>query len=413
MENCQYAGSFLEYRPTSTDVLHYTPIYPNLYRNRQWVNNDNLMVPPLPRRTFDNTVPLPDFRMNEIAVPPFRKESVAAPPKIDSAPKSVDTKKDDSEIKITIGQQSDERMVSSTTTTTACVLVEEGKPKVEQRRSPVDSDSNYSFTDFFDKDSQEKVAVAAAKDKDFLSLSGGENLVSSSKKSGGEEEKEESTSAKIFLSKPHAVLLLTEEGNNFLIKKSQAYGLEVRLEWQAITNLLVVNGRSEDQTKFHSSLVQYLKNHMPTEKEHNKFCVIPPKGRFELVQFIEQKLGVLETNLGNVFASYQKMLYAEKFPDDPSLVVKKERARITLNMILMGQAGLRKGAYHLTGLKQNLVKLNNLPADCVKVPGEIRCEIDTHFKYIFTAMKHQGYPQLIRMYKLQNPKHAPKITSPS
>lgn len=387
------------------DIASYEPIYPRPSRSYE----------PRPRPTVHSianvqsmkpsTCSYSDYIMPELNVHQTSQQTRS------KAPRSDPVRNED--VTIRVNSQSDERLVTSTTKGSEKSLTPQGSCS-STRHSP-NSDSNYSFSEFFEKDSILSVPPVS----NFIHLASSlENDVSSSKElivaskkialddtmTGTSKEPiktTEPTSARIYLSKEHSRILLTESGNNFLEEVSRNFDIRVRLEWQSIGNMLSVDGLDGNHDKFHAALIAFLNGTEKTSSSFNNISVLRcpsygslPKSRPKLIRFIEMGLSRLRLKLGNVNTLYRKVSVGG---ESKRLQKKTDRARSSLNMILMGQAELRDGKHHLDELRRYLQWLNSSKEKTVG--SSLLLKIENHYQYIFSSIKHEDYPDLMRQYK--------------
>lgn len=347
--------------------------------------------------------------------------------------------------KITVDVQSDERMVTSTTKSVG----EKGgvEASVARKMSP-NSDSNYSFSEFFDKDKQaaqltalptvnEKAAAAPPEEvnaQDFISINTptqsspprpSHSLVNEDTNSSHVSSSHQSTAtlprlmdltplappppvveeaeseARIYLSKDHSKVLINEAGSRFLQDLSEKFTIRVRLEWQAIGNLLTLTGSQANQNAFHGALTKFLM------REDDKMGIDSlignhqlPKRRDALIQVIQASFSLLQTYLGNVWDMHRKVMEFERHGGGKKTQKNVDKVRRSMNMILFGQAGLRDGARRLDELKRHLTELIGYEGTSNYVENKFRDEIENNFRYIFSPVRHDNYPDLLQRYSV-------------
>lgn len=338
--------------------------------------------------------------------------------------------------KITFDCQSDERQVTSTTKSNEATGVDAPpappKPSTVRKMSP-NSDSNYSFSDFFEKERQmnsligqeqalnpspvdpspieqpseqnvtESSAVTAA--EEFISINSASSTttgdsnamtVSSSnlqlvqQQPEAEMSSDKESEARIYLTKAHSKVLINDRGSEFLRIMSEKFNIRVRLEWQSVGNLLTVCGLERGQNAFHHELTAFLER-LDTDKAQHINTLPVRKDR--LIVALTMSISRLRENLGNVYELLQKQ---GKKPHGLKSRKDADRARRQLNMILFGQAGLRDGKRRLDELKRGLWQLRKDPGSEINV--QWRLEMEEHFKYIFTPFSHDNYPDLVHRY---------------
>lgn len=471
VDDCKMSPAFLDFRPASMLIVKYSSIYPNSRmnvreerrppsrnraveedsnevrkrekerrrsdreerRSKRREEEESQVIKEVVVREVEKVMPEPD--------PSDRAEKLdkeIEKPQIEEEPEKVPVA-----FKITVDVQSDERQVTSTTKNTEAVPPSTTTTRdppighaVARKMSP-NSDSNYSFSEFFEKDKQqqqqslpvdpaidsserspaiaEKVLESSSTPSiahDFISInssaaaaavgtneaSSSPSLVSSSLQGQPPSSVGVESEARIYLSKEHSKMLINSKGSEFLRETSALFNLRVRLEWQSVGNLLTVAGLEEQQTAFHEQLTQFL-NHVEDRSEGSANQL--PLRRDLLIRAIKISLSKLKENLGNVYD-----LHRTQGRDVVGRRGKKEndKARRTLNMILIGQAGLRDGHRRLTELKQSLALL--VRQEAVEGPervssyvdADLRKEIWNNFHYVFGSLKHDNYGDLLRRY---------------
>ena len=302
--------------------------------------------------------------------------------------------------------------MTSTTTAASGVPNEKIRPQpVVGRKMSPNSDSNYSFSDFFEKDKQpEGPSRKSNMEMDYISIDSSStvpaalpakvdnepssSLVSSSHQLAAlpppETGKTESE-ARIYLSKEHSKLLINEKGNKLLQELSKKYDVRVRLEWQAVGNLLTIIGTDSNQTSFHNQLTAFLKQ---SEDNSNEMDTLPMK-KERMITELQHSIGCLNnTSLGNVYDLFRRQ---KQQCQGKRSKKEADKARRSLNMMLFGQAGFREGKRRLADLRSSLaqLKVDRRPGN---VEGPIRVEILNNYRYIFTPFRHENYQELLQPY---------------
>lgn len=302
----------------------------------------------------------------------------------------------------------------------------------------LDTDSNYSFSEHFpsneknDGESLSTLKIDRSKSvgqlPDFIPISGDSEMgiaTKSERKVGplpdfislgdsdedndsktlnpegenieGKGQSEESCEGKIYPSKFHSQFLLSPEGTKFLVESSREHNVKVIMDWSAVGNVLVIHGLPSNQDKFHTALMEKMKavsddKNRKTLEQSQKL----PRARDNLIKVLQESILQLEKDLGDVIDLHKKMKFNEGRSSKSNFKLA-EKYRRTLNMILMGQAGLRDGQMHLSNLQDKLRELkgctNNEP-----VTLDLREQIEKHYRYIFSSFQHGCYEQLIRVY---------------
>lgn len=273
--------------------------------------------------------------------------------------------------------------------------------ETEQVPATLDSDSNYSFSEFF-KESQEPKGDPT-KPLDYIPLVGNtvakrSDMVLEVNEAVQEEtentaKNEMKCEAKIFLTAENSRYLVTSQGNSFLQDKSKEYDVLVRMEWRTIGNVLVVLGLPKQQDEFHTDLCSFFQKIEMTIKKRNDVGI--PKNRVSLIKYLRETIGQLEKPMGNVKDLYERMRRYKRFNTKASRK-HAERLRKELNMILMGKCGFREGNKHLIGLQEMLRSLAQSNDQIIPIP--FRRELVEHLNYIFSSNEHENYEDLVQQY---------------
>lgn len=288
----------------------------------------------------------------------------------------------------------------------------------KSKRMRLDSDSNYSFSEYFEGDHHSDELNDSAKEStsiddtgsnlDFIPLNNGsEEIV----EDGSEEIVEDndnnisteirhmaapSGSTNVYLTEDNWKCLKTRLGNEFLVRACSKNSVVVRMEFGDYGNTLLLVGSTLAQHKFHLDLRAYFE--AAEKAAHLKRLTSQklPKNRFLLIKFIKEEISKLENSHGNVKELYLRMCMHQK-KNNKTSNRNADRIRRLLNMILMGQTGLREGPLHLRSLQSNLKSL--LIMKKIEVANNMREEVLKHYQYIFSAVEHSDYPGLLREYE--------------
>lgn len=477
-DDCRLSGAFLDFRVAPSAIVRYQSIYPGSRRNdredrrppsRHREEREDRDVErgsrhqqergKLSRRSRSSTQDGEERSANVIVedrrpietkevdvpkptntIPEKSVVVVAAPVAVQPIP-ATPKEKVQVAFQVTVDVQSDERQVTSTTKSmeaTANDVTSGGGVVVPYvRRMSPNSDSNYSFSDFFEK---EKQAAAVAEQKlhssdgapssaatvsavavaeDFISIntssasSTTNNAVSVTtapppakedaspshvSSSLPQQPTDKESDARIYLTKEHSKILINQKGSEFLQEMSERFKIRVRLEWQSIGNLLTVTGLEQNQNSFHAQLTLFLNQNDKVLVAPSMWAAPLPKKRDQLIAVIGGCIGRLGTNLGNIYDLYRRQEYSGT---GRRSIKEADKARKLLNMILFGQAGLRDGQRRLGELKQGLAVLQSESTDTATttVDEKVRENMETNFRYIFSANKHTNYGELLPRYK--------------
>lgn len=268
---------------------------------------------------------------------------------------------------------------------------------VNPQGKPVNEDSNYSFSEFYE-DKAGNLPQSSDPLPDYIPLVSSEPSVVSAVL------EEQRTDAKIFLTKPHAKILLGPIGATFLKDASSKFSLKVSISFQSVGNVLLANGLSTDQDNFHNELVKFL-NDVSHQNEQFKLINNVPKATEKTIRYITEHLSLLTRSYENARTLFKRY---QHFEGQGTNAKTCDKIRRTLNIILFGQYGLRAGREHLTKLQSNLKNLKN--TEDVNLSVEFRDEINQHIRYIFTSFDHTNYEDILNEFdKLKKSKKLQKI----
>lgn len=301
-------------------------------------------------------------------------------------------------------------------------LNEQTEPELSTASSGAhnDSDSNYSFSEYFNQQPATSKPSESTALPDFIPIDSDntdgdrdndsltpnddddEMLTPSpidvtTAAAAANDDAGQYSEAKIYLSKDHSKYLMTRNGTAFLNETYNKHGVKLRMEWCSIGNILIVCGRPTAQDNFHADLLAYCTRTEDEMRKKQEISQQVPKNRQTLIRFIKDQITQLERPLGNVRDCFQRLLDAEKQRSKAG-TRNADKARKTLNMILLGQTGLRDGAMHLTALQSNLRCLVETETKDL-ISSVFRNEVFQHFKYIFSSVSHDNYAEMVRDYE--------------
>lgn len=265
-----------------------------------------------------------------------------------------------------------------------------------------DSDSNYSFSEFYTDATGESANLV--KLPDYIPLESNDPTTNkfddkepvANQAANQTDESlpaETKCEAKIYLTAEHSRYLVTTQGDSFLKNKSKEHGVLVRMEWRSVGNILIVNGLPSSQDKFHADLIEFFEKIETKIKNRNDVGI--PKNRQNLIRYLRSTVGQLENTMGNARDIYERMCRYNAFNTKAS---KKhaERLRKELNMILIGKCGLRDGNRHLVALQDKLRELTESSEQNVSI--SFRKDLVEHLNYIFSSVEHDNYADLMQQY---------------
>lgn len=335
---------------------------------------------------------------------------------MDETDETIGTKDDENKSNVSITETTDDVEMQ----TVEIVKENEYSNKLKEL---VEEDSNYSFSEFYDKNAKEKEAlqsqnkddIVIENDKaskvssvspvlDFISISNkGDNQtdlcqghIQLNENTGNPELAEVSCTAKIYLSKEDSQIILSPSFANTMKSLVLTTKVGIQMKCQQTGYVLFIKGKPSEQDHFHKQLIEAVQNY----KHDNRRKLLEqslqvPKAKSVLIKFIDNNLDMLKINLGNVNSHYRKMIYNERNNSKQSIKMA-DKSRRVLNMILMGQYGLRDGKMHLTALQN--IRQNLLSSDELHITTELRNAIFQHIKYIFSPFEHPNYETLVEEY---------------
>ena len=175
---------------------------------------------------------------------------------------------------------------------------------------------------------------------------------------------------------------------------------------------MIIHGLPVDQDKFHRELLlKYRQLSDQMNRKNSNTSVKVPKRVDVLIRFLREGINQLLSNLGNVNELLRKLQHLENhFDNSKSNQKGADKIRRSLNMILLGQAGLADGNMHLDQLLLSLKALINDFKIDENAPNNLRDDIDLHWKQIFTSYRHDNYADLVESYnKLLNKSRLQKL----
>uniref|UniRef100_A0A8D8NJN2 Zinc finger CCHC domain-containing protein 7 n=1 Tax=Culex pipiens TaxID=7175 RepID=A0A8D8NJN2_CULPI len=254
-------------------------------------------------------------------------------------------------------------------------------------------DSNYSFSEFYEDKAgkqQPQSALSSEPMPDFIPLTSPDE--SANHAFAVPANVEQNTEAKIYLTKPHAKILLGPHGANFLKDASAKFTLKLSIAFQPVGNVLLANGLSQNQDNFHNDLVKFL-NSASHQNEQIKQINNVPKGTDKTIRYIVEHLQLLTRSYENVKSMFRRYQHCEQQGTNPKTC---DKVRRNLNIILFGQFGMRQGRDHLNQLQSNLQELKDTVNPIVSL--ETRDQINQHIRYIFTSYDHADYEDIMQEY---------------
>uniref|UniRef100_A0A1B0CKQ4 Zinc finger CCHC domain-containing protein 7 n=1 Tax=Lutzomyia longipalpis TaxID=7200 RepID=A0A1B0CKQ4_LUTLO len=228
-------------------------------------------------------------------------------------------------------------------------------------------------------------------------------------------EDEKNIETKIFLHRNFSKSLQSDRGKLVMKAMADEMSVEVDLRTSAHGILLKLRGEHQSVETFKQNLMAFLTSLTKRTAEEQQMDYMHfPRDRSKMLQFMRGKMRQLTTYIGNAPNLFHEMRRQEnsKIGKLSNRQKMADRNRSMLNMILMGQAGLREGRMHLRALEADLAMLEKHHQDG-EVPQAMRASIFLHFRYIFTPFRHRNYDELLKQfYSMKNTNKLPSIAIP-
>lgn len=291
-----------------------------------------------------------------------------------------------------------------------------------------DSNSNYSFTEFyispqshpstdetfkspgssFKKSVEENLveqyqgnipqrvvnpfATNTSQLADFIPLSNNENTPQEIIR-----EPEVRSDVRMLLTKEHFQILSSQKGQNFLYDLQSRLNLLAQFKWDSTGNSLFINGLPSDQSIFQVEVREFLYK-LEIERYEKTLATssMLPKTKTRVVAMLKLNLQCInKVKIYTIRKTLEAMIQAEKTFDHK----KALKCRKTLNVALIGDAELGDGAQHIGALRRITYALEkDLLHGNHEITSDLRDEISEHMKPIFSTMDHGDYRKLFVQY---------------
>lgn len=286
--------------------------------------------------------------------------------------------------------------------------------KNETVTSHDDSNSNYSFSDYYKSHNESdyiefsgrnrhqlqstSVNISAINDTlpEFISLGSDQNAIENI----NIKDCKQICDAKLILSKEHATVLMSRKGQDFLYDLGNHFDIITQFKWDAKGNSLLMTGLSSNQLSFRCEVREFIYRHEVTEYEKQiEISTQIPKVTFRIASLLKSNLQSIKNfSIKETKQTLDKFIAAENTLDHKKTI----KYRKMLNVAFIGYAELNNGSFHLNELRKILSELEK---DIQQGNGNIgtnenlRNEISTHFKYIFSAINHGDYKKMFVEFK--------------
>lgn len=216
---------------------------------------------------------------------------------------------------------------------------------------------------------------------------------------------EEKSEGKLLLTEQQANRLM-DDGGIFLKEMEEKYELNLKVAWDPIALMLTLYGTHAKQKEFLKELGEFCKK--VTLEEHKKQiedsmqCM--PKNPKKLINFILEHLQRLKNEhktMRDLTETNNKMKTNMRAHEYKAA----DRQRKILNLILLGKFGLSGGKDAVIGMVRILDQVENLKFKVARTPEEIRKELSGYLNYIFTAIDHGNYDELLHELSECNKNH--------
>lgn len=257
-----------------------------------------------------------------------------------------------------------------------------------------DTNSNYSFTDFYVENKNQNGTVVAAA-MDFIPLQETrmiENRIPSPI--------EKPADAKIMLTKEHASILLSSKGQNLVYDLSVRFNVTSQFNWDSTGNSLIIQGLLRNQENFQEEIRGFLyKAEMEDLFNRLEKSTQAPRIRLQVINYLQSNLNMIKkVSIKETKKALQSLIGAERELDHKKTI----KFRRSLNIIFMGFGQIRQGGFHVGELRKILFEqkreVDHGHGD-VTIDQKLRDEINRHIRYIFSATDHGNYRQMFEDFQ--------------
>ena len=208
---------------------------------------------------------------------------------------------------------------------------------------------------------------------------------------------EVSCDARMLLTKNHFALLSNIDGVKFLRDLQDRFDVTTQFKWDNTGNTLVINGFPSNQSIFHLEVREYLYR---VEVERHEAVL---KASSQVPKSKVSIVNFLKVNLQAIpklkLFSAKKTLEAMEHAEKSRDHKKVLKCRKSLNIAFVGDAELGDGGIHVGALRRILQMLEReLNQGKVDIVGKLREEITEHMEPIFSTMNHGNYHKLFQQY---------------
>jgi hypothetical protein len=276
-----------------------------------------------------------------------------------------------------------------------------------------DSNSNYSFSEFYQPESVFKSPEAsdatkavtepvaklvknpfAEKLPDFIPLSNDENVP---RPVPILREPEIVSDARMMMTNEHSKLLMQQKGQIFLSDLQNRLEIVAQFKWDNNGNSLILTGVPSNQSLFHLEVREFLfRLELAQYEKVLENSSNLPKNKVRIVHLMKENLQQMSRlNTYAVKNTLSMMMSAERAMD----FKKTLKCRKSLNIAFVGNAELCDGGQHVGALRRILFILEKeLAAGKLEITADLRDEISGHMKAIFSHHDYGDYKKLFNQY---------------
>lgn len=204
--------------------------------------------------------------------------------------------------------------------------------------------------------------------------------------------------ARMLLTKEHFLLLSNKLGQKFIADLQERHKVVTVFCVDGTSgNSLVLTGCPSDQSLFHLEIREFLyKVEVEKHEAVLRASTQVPKTRPRVVNFLKVNLqSITKMKVFGVRKILEAMLEAEKNLDHKRVL----KCRKTLNIAFIGDAELGDGGIHVGALRRILHSLEKeRNQGKVDISANLRDEIQEHMQPIFGTTNHGDYSKLFHQY---------------
>lgn len=260
-----------------------------------------------------------------------------------------------------------------------------------------DSNSNYSFSEFYNSNDRPSNSSSnnITNDNENQIISDRNNPQQLSDfvplMSTNVEDCQQICDSKVFLTKEHASILMSQKGQNLLVDLGERFNIVSQFQFDSMGNSICLTGFPTNQQFFHTEMKDFLyKCGLDDYEKMIEKTTQIPKIINRTVSFIKSNFqSVKNSSIRDTKKLLDSFMSAEKSLDHKKAI----KLRRALNTIFIGHGELGDGARHVSELKRILGGLERevyLGNGNGQVDPKLRNEISIHIRYVFSAVDHSS-----------------------